>query len=190
MSQWQHLIDKHRKALDAAKHIPTWTNEEELAWLAEEASKRQRILEIGTYKGHSAMVLAESTEGTVVCFDMCPDKGVEEEARTNLLPYIHAQKVILIHGDAGVTAVRASWFGELSLFDMVWIDDGHTYSDVVRDCLIALLFGRMFLTKEEHTPFLICGHDYERPFNDVARAVNDCFGRQTVNHGPGTIWYL
>lgn len=178
-SPWQHLIDKHRASLDAAKGIFTWTSEEELAWLAEEASRRWNALEIGTYKGHSAIVLARSIRDHVVCFDMCPDPGVEDEAKINLK---NEPRIALIHRDAGVSAAR--WFQDsVVLFDMIWIDDGHTYADVVRDCLIALLL------RTRNNP-LICGHDYERPFNDVARAVNDCFGEKNIKFGPGTIWYL
>ena len=176
MSEWQHLIDKHQAALDAAAGIPTWTAKDELAWLAEEASKRHDILEIGTYRGHSAKVLARATKGRVTCFDMCPDEGVEESAIRNLSI---EPNVELIHCDAGVSAARMKLRRETS-FDMVWIDDGHTYDDVVRDCLIALLL--------RHSPHsLICGHDYRE---DIARAVNDCFGKQNVKFGPGSIWYL
>lgn len=186
-SPWQHLIDKHRASLDAAKGIFTWTSEEELAWLAEEASKRERILEIGTYKGHSAKVMARATKGLIVCFDMCPEDGVQEAAKRNLAD---EKNVTLVHGDAGATAVHLDWYGHIGLQDMVWIDDGHTYADVVRDCLIALLLGRRWSEEGRRVPFLICGHDYEKSNNDVARAVNDCFGQKNIKFGPGSIWYL
>lgn len=170
------LIEKHSASLNAASHIPTWTTKDELAWLAEEASKRWFILEIGTYKGHSAIVLARSTKGRVACFDMCPDPGVEDAARGNLKDEAN---VDLLHGDAGVSAVHWS-MGWRNKFDMIWIDDGHTYADVVRDCLIALS-----LRIDESA--LICGHDYE---GEVKKAVDDCFGAVNVKRGPGSIWYL
>lgn len=181
------LIEKHKRALDAARHIPTWTAQDELAWLAEQASTRCDILEIGTHRGHSAVVLAESTQGHVTCFDRCPDPGVEADALRNLNKYIESEdpEITLYHNDAGVTAVRCAVLraNETEFtFDMIWIDDGHTYADVVRDCLIALLLGA--------PNAFICGHDYETPANDVARAVNDCFGLANVKRGPGTIWYL
>lgn len=185
MSQWQHLIEKHRAALDSANHIFTWTSQEELAWLAEEASKRQFVLEIGTYRGHSAKVIASAMKvlrSSLTCFDYCPEKGIPEDALKNLDAEIKAGKVYYHQGDAGVSAARSAVM-LVSFYDMIWIDDGHTYPDVVRDCLIALLLRR-------DTSSLICGHDYERPFNDVARAVNDCFGEKNVKRGPGSIWYL
>lgn len=187
MNPWQHLMDKHAKALEAAHGIFTWTAADELAWLAEEASKRADILEIGTYKGHSAKVLARAVgeKGHVTCWDRCPDDGVEAAARRNLAGEVN---VTLVHGDAGVSAVRHCMAGGKH-FDMVWIDDGHTYGDVVRDCLIAMALVRR-LRVPGSAESLICGHDYERPFNPVARAVNDCFGERNVKRGPGSVWYL
>lgn len=185
MSDWIHLFSKHRAALDAAAHIFTWTGTEELVWLAEQASTRHPILEIGTYKGHSAVVLAESA-GSVVCFDYCPESGVSEEAQRNLAPYVKSGRLTYIQRDAGVSAVHYHLTAQ-PRFKMIWIDNGHTYADVVRDCLIALLLG---------TPdAFICGHDYEvaqdgSAHNDVAKAVDACFGHNRIKKGPGTIWYL
>lgn len=178
MSEWRHLIEKHQAALDSANHIFTWTAKDELAWLAEEASRRMRILEIGTYLGHSAIVLARSTKGTVTCFDLCNDKGVPEQAAKNLAG---EDNIRYNQRDAGVSAVREYIEGKMS-FDMIWIDDGHAYQDVVRDILSALLL--------RSPNAIICGHDYERPANDVARAVDDCFGVGNVKFGPGRIWYI
>lgn len=179
MSEWQQLIDKHATALNAAKDIFTWTSKDELAWLAEEASKRSNILEVGTYKGASAVVLANSTSGKVTCFDYCPESGIEDEARKNLQSL---SNVAYVQQDAGVSAVSLRRQNKHIRFDMIWIDDGHTYQDVVRDCLIAMLF------KSDYA--LICGHDYEKSENEVAKAVNDCFGKENVKFGPGTIWHL
>ena len=97
------LVDKHKKALAAAKHIYTWTKSHELAWLAEEASMRSSILEIGTYAGASAVVLAESTKGVVYCLDYCPDKGIPEQAQKNLAPY---KQIRYFQADAGVSAAK------------------------------------------------------------------------------------
>lgn len=186
MSQYQHLVEKHRAALDAAKGIFTWTKPEELAWLAEEASQRYWVLEIGTYAGHSAKVISHAMfhasgimlPKKLICFDYCPDKGIPEQALANLDYEIRKNRIEYYQRDAGVSAVQVNGSGQR--FDMIWIDDGHTYQDVIRDCLIALL-----LKKDEST--FICGHDYE---GEVAKAVNDCFGAANIKRGPGSIWYL
>lgn len=189
-SPWQHLIDRHRASLDAAKGIFTWTNEEELAWLAEEASRRFWVLEIGTYLGHSAKVMAHAMSHAagimlpkkLVCFDYCPEPGVPQKALNNLTEEIQKNRIEYYQKDAGASAV---WWllHDRPKFDMIWIDDGHTYDDVIRDCLIAVA-----THKDDNS--LICGHDYEKNNNDVARAVNDCFGQKNIKFGPGTIWYL
>jgi predicted O-methyltransferase YrrM len=181
------LETKHRKALDSAAGIPTWTTGEELAWLAEQSLTRRNILEIGTHRGASAKVIACAMpdDCRLTCFDLCNDAGVEMQAISNLVEEITTKRVTYIQQHAGVSAVR--YWSRHAPFDMIWIDDGHTYSDVVRDCLSACLL--------KEAGALVCGHDCERhptgaPCGEVANALSDCFGWENVKQGPGSIWYL
>lgn len=170
-----------QSALAACAPIFTWTTQAELVWLADQASRRLSILEIGTYMGATAKLMAiASPEATIYCFDICEVAGVEHVARQHLALEIAAKRVSLFAGNAGVSTLK-HLRTDPRRFDMIWIDDGHTYADVVRDCLSAKLLAL--------PDALICGHDYEPHGNDVARAVNDCFSH-AAQRGPGSIWYL
>src|SRR5262245_57067245 len=64
-----HLQDKWHAVLDSARDIFTWTEPAELASLAEQASKCWVVVEVGSYMGHSAKVLAAACQGTVYAVD-------------------------------------------------------------------------------------------------------------------------
>jgi predicted O-methyltransferase YrrM len=168
------LALKWRTALDAARRIFTWTTENELAWLAEQASQHSDVLEIGTYMGASAKVMA-GAGAHVTCLDVFETPNAYISANEHLKDEIAAGRVTLIQGDAGVSALKLLSAG--ATFSMIWIDDGHTFNDVVRDCMAARLLAR--------PGTLICGHDYE---GEVEQAVNACFG--AVKRGPDKLWYL
>lgn len=170
-----YTSDAHKAAL-AASGIYTWTSPEELMWLADRA-RFKRVLEIGTYMGASAKVMAQTAE-FVMCVDSWTVDGTCHVATHHLKEELASEKVAFMKGDAGAMAAKLS-LGEAT-FDMIWIDDGHTYEAVIRDCLIALL-----LRKDSES--LICGHDYE---TSVKKAVDDCFGQENIKRGPGKIWYL
>ena len=169
------LIEKHNAVLEAAKHVFTWTTKAELAWLAEQAMFKKAVLEIGTYMGASALVMhaamQQGARGSLTCIDIFETPGAEQVARTHL-----DGKATVLAGDAALIG-RRLWL-QNARFDMLWIDDGHNYSDVTRDILAAQVLAM--------PGALICGHDYE---GAVKKAVDDCF-RERVKLGPDKVWFV
>lgn len=168
------LLVKHANALKAMEGIYTWTTGSELAWLAEQASKHKNVLEIGTHHGASAVVMAymlKKVGGRLVCVDLFEPMETETMAHKNLAPF--AGVVELRKGEAGVVGQKLHEEGYR--FDMVWIDDGHSYEDVRRDIATAKL-----VTK---AGALICGHDF---VGEVERAVREEW--PNVERGPDSIW--
>src|SRR5579864_9220071 len=56
--------------LDAARAVATgYMSEDEISWLAEQASSHSRIVEIGSWTGRSTLALAQNTQGTVWAID-------------------------------------------------------------------------------------------------------------------------
>lgn len=163
--------------LGAAAHIFTWTTGDELWWLAQQAMHRQHVLEIGTYMGASAVVMAEAMQrggkGTLTCVDVFETAGVERVARLNL-----KGRATIHVGDTSMVA--GFLWREPRRYDMIWIDDGHTYENVARDVLVARVLAA--------PGALVCGHDYG---GEVAAAVQDCFrADREVHRGPGSIWHV
>ncbi len=53
-----------------AMSIFGWMSEDELVWLAEQAGKSKRILEVGSHLGRSTSALAINTRGVVYAVDL------------------------------------------------------------------------------------------------------------------------
>jgi hypothetical protein len=176
--------------LEQALLIDGWMSVEELGWLAETASTRSRIVEVGSWKGRSTKALSVSTPGRVFAVDHW--RGSTSELETwhkevtvigadalfdqfckNLAPEIASGKLVPIRQDCGLVAKT---LGPYIRPDFVFIDAEHIYSSVRRDiedwravCDLGAI---------------LSGHDYGY---DVLRAVTDVLG--TVRTGPGSIWY-
>lgn len=171
--------------VDAAFSIPGWMYPFEIVWLADEATKHERIVELGCFLGRSTRALADNTKGWVLAVDDfqgprdCRIEGREnilENFSLNMLGCEH--KVRICQEDFG--AVRPEQHD--SPFDMIFIDGDHHYDSLMRDI-------------EKWTPYLskgglICGHDYHYEYPEVMKAVNNSFPAM-VNVVPGTaIWYV
>jgi predicted O-methyltransferase YrrM len=157
------LIDKWGAALAGARDIFTWTAQEELAWLAEHASTSEIIVEIGSYMGHSAKVMSAATPGTVYCVDTWEPAGSWNVFEYFLRGELASGKVKALKLQSPAAAKELEHLR--GMIDMVFVDDGHLATDVVRDIDAFLPLMR--------TPGLICGHDYERG-NAVAIGVKHC----------------
>lgn len=163
--------------------ISGWMSEPELEWLAEQASRCQRIVEIGSYAGRSTRALADNCPGIVYAVDiwaMGPwardiDWMTEEKAdqyekfRANMSPYIETGKVIPIQATSLAAAARVT-----QLFDMIFIDGAHDYESVLDD----------ILAWAPKTSDILCGHDYDH--EGVKFAVNYLVPNHT--NPVGTIW--
>lgn len=154
LKKWAHVIE-------ATKHIGTWTNESELSWLAEYATRITRCLEVGSYNGRSAkvMLLANPTL-ELVSLDTWDD-GNFPQYEHNLGPEIGAKRVTYFQGESQTTIKQVK-----GLFDGCFIDGGHLEHLVISD--IKGVLPRM------KPGSLMAGHDFRSEgdgLNDVGRGV-------------------
>ena|SRR3990167_95648 len=119
---------------------------------AEAISKDGIIVEIGTFKGGSAMIMAAATEATIYTIDIVSQQIIE---KVKEFPNIN-----LICGYS--KDIAAGWDkGEI---DMLFIDGDHTYDLVMED-----IKGWLPRVKDGG---IVCFHDYgSRP--EVTHAVTD-----------------
>jgi predicted O-methyltransferase YrrM len=155
-------FDKWKPVVEYSKHIFTWTEPETLAFLAEEASKAQFAVELGSYMGRSAKVMLDANPKLHLwCVDLFMVAGTMECCQHFLNYYIKSGACELIKGDSERAAgMLPHMAGKL---DFVFVDDGHATEDVKRDirCFLPLV----------RPGGLLCGHDFEMPHNDVALGV-------------------
>ena len=170
--------------LVSAVNLPGWMTYEELVWLAKQAQKHERIVEIGCYQGKSTRALADNTKGFVVAVDNFKgpnDVSLPRFMRDNLLEMfimgttdlIQAKKVIPIVADHADINIDFSP-------DMVFLDGSHVYEDIKRD--IELWKPRIVKGG------ILCGHDYTN-IEDVRQATADTLGRVKLARGT-SIWYV
>jgi predicted O-methyltransferase YrrM len=149
--------------------IPGWMSELELTWLAEQASKAERIIEVGSWCGRSTRALALHTPGTVWAVDAWTsmlggyaDNQTKREAEDAYAKFIdnlgefvfstkHPAKVNVMRINslttAGMLAIR---YGN-HYFDMVFLDGDHSYEQVSAEII-------------HYKPLIkpggmLCGHD-------------------------------
>lgn len=172
--------------------IQGWTSELELTWLAEQAQTRQRIVEIGCWKGRSTRALADHTPGGVYAVDTW--KGTKEDGHyaelegkrdgwlfdecfknlEDITPFnIGFVPMPSVEG----AAFMSTWEKDKG-YDMIFIDAAHDYENVKAD----ILAWRPLLTPGG----LICGHDYDAGRPGVVQAVREMFTQ--IGRGPGSIW--
>lgn len=155
--------------LERALAIPGWFNLPEMEWLADQASRHTRIVEVGCWMGRSTRAMADNTSGFIYAVDTW--NGSEEhqgdfvgkhpdwvyaEFLRNTLDLLNVRPI-------RQTSQEASHMLAGILPDMVFIDAAHDYDSVRADILAwkpLVLHGG-----------LLCGHDHGHP--PVARAVEE-----------------
>ena len=148
--------------------IPGWMYAEQLVWLADQASVRHRVLEVGAWAGRSADVLSRATPGALCVVDSWEPMDPEDETVSLDAAEAFQQYMAAVGYRSNVTTYRMTSAeaylvtGHLT-FDMVFLDADHRYRSVVED----LLMWRSRLAPGG----LLCGHDGENP--DVRRAVEE-----------------
>jgi predicted O-methyltransferase YrrM len=142
----------------------------ELEYLAHAASKSKRILEIGSWKGRSAIAMASNTDGLVYCVDTwsghldasdhfsaeCFKDFIRNtKGFTNIIPFpLESLQAAAIFQRFGFQ------------FDFIFIDGRHDYEGVVRD----LVAWAPLLAPGA----ILAGHDYGHPdWPDVKTAVDE-----------------
>lgn len=170
--------------LESAVNLYGYMTYEELKWLAEQAQKHSKIVEIGTYLGKSTRALADNTDGFVVTVDNFAgpqDTTIPNALRNNIFELFMSFCYDLLQ--VGKLRVIADDHANVVLDfspDMVFLDGSHIYEDIKRD--ISYWLPR--ITKGG----LICGHDYTN-MEDVRKAVSEIVPKAKVAKGT-SIWYL
>lgn len=175
--------------LENALQVPGFTNANELLWLAEQASKRNNIAEIGSWKGRSTRAMADNTTGRIVAVDTwqgTPEDWHMQELAGKPEDWLYNEFWRNVGASGKVTAFRMSslaaayYLAERNQkFDMIFIDAAHDYQAVKDD----ILAWRPLLTPGG----LFCGHDYYPKRGGVIPAVDECCGKVRRIDG-GTIW--
>ncbi len=154
-------------------------------WLAEQASTRKNILEVGTWTGGSARAMADNTDGLVYAVD--PLCGTPEMARYFLGDYpewLYDEFQKNMEGLTNIRLIRkfsldaAEICRENNLkFDMIFLDGDHSYEAVKMD----ILAWHPLLTENG----LFCGHDWG--YTSVIAAVEETIGGHHLT-GVDTVW--
>jgi hypothetical protein len=178
--------------------IGGWMFRNELLWLREKAAERDRIVEIGVWKGRSLFALAYGARGKVIGVDHwlgSPDEraathaqaatedgreAVYTAAQENLKKFVASGKCELVRMESTAAAATFQRSADPDV-DMLFIDSGHDFASCEADL-------RAWVPRVKPGG-LICGHDY-KPKLGCFRAVNELFGKNNVKRGAGSIWYI
>lgn len=166
-----------------AEKVSGWMLESELRWLAEQAGRRHKIVEIGSWQGRSTLALALATPGTVWAIDDFRGEADRPMTRNelrrafsdNLWPQLMKGKVLLLERpslDAAALFRAHHW-----RFGMCFVDGSHSRQAVIDDV-------QHWLPLME-SGGLLCGHDFG--VGEVADALADVLPNAQV--AVDTIWY-
>ncbi len=173
----------------------------ELLWLAERASEHTRIVEVGSWCGHSMLAIADNMPEDGIAWavdtwrdtpdmfpynDRCKDdpdflfKSFCQNIGEVLLSTQRVRTIRMRSVDAAEFLVGIDGQGTSPLlFDMIFIDAAHDYDNVKADILA--------WQKHLAPSGLLAGHDYWHP--GVVRAVNELLPTH-VKTGVGSIWMV
>lgn len=184
--------------ISKAQELGEWIIDSELRWLGGQAKKCKLVIEVGSWFGKSARVIADNLpkDGILICVDHWLGSQVERDTNhtqakelegdfayfefcKNLWDHIIIGKVIPLrmHGKNAAKFLLEQGVKA----DMVWIDAGHTYAEVKED-----IYTLLPLRKQGG---IICGHDYmQQAHPDVTAAVLDTFGNNVAQVPEAHIW--
>jgi len=155
--------------------------EADLRWLAEAAGSCERILELGSYHGRSALAMLDNSAAHLWCVDSWCSSG----RRTKITKKDHQvflDNVAVVRDRITVlemfTVDAAKQLQHLS-FDMIFIDADHSYEAARADITNYLPLLR--------SGGLMCGHDYNKNHPGVVRAVNEVF--KDPHKGGAALWW-
>jgi predicted O-methyltransferase YrrM len=163
--------------------IQGWMRDADLLWLFNTAKEMENIVEVGSWKGRSTHALLSGCKGTVYAVDHFLGSRTEIEAHKEAGERDISQDFIENVGSFKNLKVlkmdsrMAVHQFEDNSVDMVFIDAGHTYEEVLEDI-------KRWLPKAKK---IICGHD--RCHWPVKKAVRSMFGDDwEANERRGNMW--
>lgn len=103
------------------------------------------VLEIGCYEGRSTAWLVQNAfgperKGDLFCVDLWPEADVEKRFDHNLAVAQARAPLVRAHKLKSASAVALPWLlagGHRDAFDFIYVDGGHTASDVLTDLVFA-----------------------------------------------------
>lgn len=160
----EEMVTRNLK-LDRALATNGWMEPDELEYIASLASRSKIIVELGTWRGRSAVCWAENTEGIVYCVDLWandaygipfPDDPPDLHRRPEWLLTEFLRNTSGIRNIVPIrtrTEIAATIFSNLGIRpDVVFVDADHGYNGVVAD----INAWRPLLAEGG----VLCGHDY------------------------------
>ena len=150
--------------------ISGWMGEEECKWLGELAGKVNSWTEIGSWHGRSAMAvgLCLSTNALLQIVEI--DWSDELTNNLAILEKARPDLVILRYNMSSMAAANVAKDS-----DVVFIDANHKENFVIQD-----------ITKWKYKCKILCGHDYNKYWPGVIKAVDSCL--PNTENPTGTIW--
>lgn len=159
--------------------------------LAREAKRPAVVVEIGSWKGRSAINLALGCDVELIAVDtflgsQFEQAGAHREAVGRALGVYPRFLRNVLRARVAVSvlrldSLRAARILNDAIADLVFIDAGHTYDEVVSDI-------RAWIPKVK-AGGVLAGHDYHGDNTDVARAVLKCLPGRQVRRFPGSsVW--
>lgn len=185
--------------IENALKISGWMKPEELIYLAEQASTRKLVCEVGSWMGRSTRAIADNlleggvlyavdtwqgTPGPKECGLLLKDKPEDwliEQFRANIGAEHLAGPRYKVRTCQGTSLAGADYLCNhyQNRFDMIFLDAAHDYDSVKAD----ILAWRPYLAPGG----LLCGHDFGGSFPGVERACRELIpGVRKV--GAGSIW--
>lgn len=168
-------------------NISGWMQPGELQFLFENASKVKSVLEIGSWKGRSTHALLSGCKGLVTAVDHFKGSEGEDvqhaEAKAEDLPvYKEFMQNVGHFPNLRVLKMSSKEAKEVlkdEMFDMIFIDGGHRFADVLEDIKLWL----------PNAAVILCGHDYTYQYwPEVTQAVAAGLGK-LPDGVVCTIWY-
>jgi hypothetical protein len=179
--------------LERALACAGWMSEAELAYIAGLAPRSKIVVELGSWRGRSAIAWAENGAKVVYCVDTWDDSAFGCENFPGDAPDLKQRPEWLwnefLRNTVGLpnifplrmtTAEAAGFLAPLGIkADVVFIDAGHLAHEVVAD-----IEAWRPLLRDENS--VLCGHDYNfSGWPDVKTVVDQMIPKFSV---IGTIW--
>lgn len=188
------LFKSSISGIDQAAQIEGWMSLKELQWLADTARDKNLIIEFGSHCGRSTRALADNAPENARIIAVDPWTGEyfgENGAQVNILNgsrfadfQANLRDYILNGKVLPIKKLSTEFEPTGDLFDFIFIDGDHRYDIVKADIQLALN------DKMSHSETIISGHDYDcESWPDVARAVDEIFGKENVNI-VDSIWWV
>jgi len=181
---WSHVEEDRKILKRKLEELNTYSNQiegmmgqNELLWLYKTAQEMDSVCEIGSWMGRSTHALLSGCKGIVHSVDHFlgstdPIETGNRDVYPEFIKNVGHFENLKVHRMSSLEGARE--FKDNSL-DMVFIDGGHQYHEVIEDVNIW----------KPKVKKMLCGHDYQA--QPVARAVYELLGKVEIQE---TIWYL